>query len=196
MARMTHSRLFQGLYLAATLFVCWFGFMAVHELGHVLAAVVSGGRISQLVLHPFSISRTDLSVNPAPLTVTWMGPLLGCMIPTTTWWLAASQFGRQTPSGLCQHLQFFAGFCLVANGVYIGAGSFTGVGDCGDMLKNGTPIWLMWLFGVLAISAGMFTWHRLGSIRIFLASPGQVNRVAGWICIGLAGLLVVVGLCC
>ena len=40
-------------------------------------------------------------------------------------------------------LRFFAGFCLVANGGYIGGGSFDRLGGAGQMLRHGSPPWLL-----------------------------------------------------
>jgi hypothetical protein len=59
-------------------------------------------------------------------------------------------------------LRFFAGFCLIANGAYIAAGSFQSIGDAGDLLHHGTPIWMLWLFGIVTIPAGLLMWNGLG----------------------------------
>ncbi len=55
--------------------------MAVHEFGHVLGAWYTGGTVRKVVLHPLTISRTDLVHNPDPLVVAWAGPLLGELLP-------------------------------------------------------------------------------------------------------------------
>ena len=59
----------------------WIGMQAVHELGHVLAASATGGTVQRVVLHPLTISRTDVSPNPSPLAVAWAGPLVGVILP-------------------------------------------------------------------------------------------------------------------
>jgi hypothetical protein len=82
-------------------------------------------------------------------------------------------FGNQAIGGVAR---FFAGFCLVANGAYIAIGSFDGVGDCGEMLRTGTPIWLMLFFGGVTIPAGFYLWHRLGSAREFFANPTLITQ--------------------
>lgn len=133
----------------------WMGMQAVHESGHVLGAWLTGGRVAQVVLHPLTISRTDLAENPSPLFVVWAGPIAGCVIPLIAWRVAR----RWRWSFL---LRFFAGFCLVANGAYIAIGSFDHVGDCGDMLRHGSAIWQLWLFGLITVPAGFFLWHGLG----------------------------------
>src|SRR5947209_3664633 len=97
---------------------------AVHESGHVLGAWFTGGRVSRVVLHPLAISRTDLSDNPHPLLVVWGGPVVGVSAPLLLW--AGSAAVRLAGAFM---LRFFAGFCLLANGLYIGVGSFDRVGD-------------------------------------------------------------------
>ena len=59
-------------------------------------------------------------------------------------------------------LRFFAGFCLIANGAYLAVGSFDRIGDAGDLMTHGAPIWLLWLFGLTTIPAGLRLWHGLG----------------------------------
>lgn len=113
--------------------------------------------MSCVVLHPLTISRTDLAVNPHPLLVVWAGPVLGGLLPLGLWSVAI--WLRLKEAFLAR---FFAGFCLVANGLYIGVGSFGRVGDCGEMLRHGSPVWVLWLFGGIATPLGLVLWHRQG----------------------------------
>ena len=123
----------QALLIGLILAGSWWAMQTVHEFGHVLGAWLTGGRVQRVVLHPLTISRTDLAENPKPLIVAWGGPVLGAAIPVLLWALAAI-----TCLPGQRFLQFFAGFCLIANGVYIGIGSFEAAGDCGDMLRHGS----------------------------------------------------------
>ncbi|MDG2389928.1 MAG: hypothetical protein P8M30_11465 [Planctomycetaceae bacterium] len=59
-------------------------------------------------------------------------------------------------------IKFFAGYCLIANGAYIGAGSFEKIEDCREMLIHETPIWVLWLFGISACSLAFYFWNGLG----------------------------------
>ena len=129
---------------------------AVHELGHVLAAWLTGGTVQRVVLHPFTISRTDVSPNPRPLVVVWAGPIVGIGLPVVAAICSRAHFppGRRV-------LEFFAGFCLIANGAYIGVGSLDAIGDAGDMLRHGSPRWLLATFGILSATWGLWIWHRL-----------------------------------
>jgi hypothetical protein len=62
---------------------------------------------------------------------------------------------------LSRSLFFFAGFCLIANGLYIGVGSFEAIGDAGDMLRHGSPRWTLILFGAVSALFGLWVWHCL-----------------------------------
>src|SRR5262245_31469150 len=117
------KRVHQITLISSMLILSWFGMMAVHEAGHVLGAWVTGGKVERVILHPLTISRTDVSINPNPLFVVWAGPLFGVAAPFAVW--LAAQTCRLSFWYL---LRFFSGFCLVANGAYIGVGSFDHVG--------------------------------------------------------------------
>lgn len=186
------SRYYQIILIVATLLASWLGMQDVHELGHVLGAWVSGGHVSRVVLHPLAISRTEVSDNPSPLLVVWTGPLFGTLLPLLVWGIAAAM---RVPGAFI--LRFFAGFCLVANGAYIAAGSLWEIGDSGDMLRHGSAGWQLWLFGAAAIPMGLGLWHRQG--RHFGLGPDaqQVDvRVALAIlatCVGVLALGLTIG---
>ena len=145
------KRFHQALLIGAFLPWCWLAMQAVHELGHVLGAAATGGTIQCVVLHPLTISRTDVSPNPHPLTVVWAGPALGVALPLGFFLVAkASGFAwTYLP-------RFFAGVCLIANGGYLGVGSFMRVGDAWDLLRHGSPIWSLWLFGAATVPLGLY----------------------------------------
>ena len=164
------NRIHQLIFVASLLALCWFAMMAFHEFGHVVGALVTGGTVERVVLYPLTISRTDVSPNPNPALVVWLGPILGCLLPAIVWWLVPRQNTIARNIGL-----FFAGFCLLANGAYIAFGSLDGVGDCGVMLQTGSPIWMLILFGAVAIPLGLFAWHSLGSLKQFLADASLVG---------------------
>jgi hypothetical protein len=147
----------QFVLIASTLVFSWLAMQAVHELGHVLAAILSGARIEEVILHPSTISQTRIAVNPHPLFVAWMGPIVGVVLPATAL-LAARWFKLRG----WYVLQFFLGFCLIANGAYLAFGSVGQIGDAGDLLRHGAPIMLLWLFGVITIPVGLWMWNGLG----------------------------------
>lgn len=213
-------------FVIAVLGLSWLGMMATHEFGHVAAAKLTGGSVVRVVLHPATISRTDVSPNPSPLVVASAGPVLGCLIPAllilAVRWLTtvsareatvqqrvskgelpANEPADQSQSAAratcdIRHshhsmrislLQFFAGFCCLTNGAYLGVGVFDRVGDADEILKAGTPPWMLILFGLIASLSGMATWHRLGSPLALLR--GQ-NKLDPWLVRGLVATLVLV----
>lgn len=144
--------------IAVTLVACWLGMQAVHEAGHVLGGVVTGARVERVVLHPLTISRTDVVENRHPLFVTWMGPLFGVAAPLAAWGVAA-----MTRMPVAFLLRFFAGFCLIANGGYLAFGALQRIGDCQVLLARGAPIGSLFLFGAVAMPLGLFLWNGTGA---------------------------------
>ncbi|MCE9532693.1 MAG: hypothetical protein K8T89_16475, partial [Planctomycetes bacterium] len=151
------NRLHQVILILSTVLGSWLGMQAIHEFGHMLGAWSTGGRVDRVVLHPLSISRTDLAHNPDPLVVVWAGPIIGVTIPVLLWAIGVA---IRMPGAFV--LRFFAGFCLLANGLYIGLGSFDRIGDCGEMLRHGSALWQLWLFGAITAPAGLWLWNRQG----------------------------------
>lgn len=186
------NRVHQIVLITSTVFGSWLGMQAVHESGHVIGAWMTGGRVARVVLYPLTISRTDLDHNPNPLVVVWAGPLFGVMVPLMVWAIATSV---RFPGTFV--LRFFAGFCLLANGLYIGIGSFNGVGDCGEMLRHGSEMWQLWLFGALTAPVGLWLWHKQGPYFGFGPAQGKVNRGVAYgsliVCMTLLVLTFCVG---
>jgi sterol desaturase/sphingolipid hydroxylase (fatty acid hydroxylase superfamily) len=149
----------------------WLAMQVVHEMGHVLVARLTSGEALKVALHPLIISRTDLGENPHPLAVVWGGPLVGSIFPLLL--LALASACRL--HGLYM-FRFFAGFCLVANEVYIGIGwAFADGADPSVMTENGSPRWLLVLFGLLAAPLGLYLWHRQGPRFGLGEAKGNVN---------------------
>jgi hypothetical protein len=152
---------------------CWLGMQAVHEFGHVLAARATGGTIVRVVLYPTTISRTEVFPNPHPLIEVWAGPVIGSILPLLVYLIAAAM--------RCPGLylfRFFAGFCLVANGSYLLAGTIEEMGDPGELLHHGSHAWQLILFGLIATPLGFYLWHGLGSNFGLGLSQGKVKRSA------------------
>jgi hypothetical protein len=74
-------------------------------------------------------------------------------------WTVCHAFVRVSMSVLKPALAFFTGFCLIANGAYLSLGTIDKIGDAGQMLRLGTPPWLMWTTGLLFIATGLALWH-------------------------------------
>jgi hypothetical protein len=181
----------QAILILSLLAASWLGMQAVHEFGHVVGAWLTGGRVARVVLHPLTISRTDLADNPSPLLVVWAGPVFGCLLPLAGWGTAAALGWRRAYLP-----RFFAGFCLIANGVYIAVGSLDGVGDAGVMLRHGSPSWGLWMFGAATVPAGLWLWHRQGPHFGLGPARGTVDAAAAWVCVAMLLGLIVLGLVC
>jgi hypothetical protein len=183
------NRVYQIMLVISIVLGSWLGMQAVHEFGHVVGAWLSGGRIEKVVLHPLTISRTDLAHNPHPLFVVWCGPIVGVVLPLIAWAAAARW---RMPGAFV--LRFFAGFCLIANGAYIAGGSIGRVGDCEQMLRHGSAAWQLWLFGLVTVPLGLRLWHRQGACFGFGDRPQKISpSIAYGSLIGF-GLLLVLGL--
>lgn len=182
------GRIHQIVLIGSTLLGSWLGMQAIHESGHVLGAWLTGGRLARVVLHPLTISRTDLAENPRPLVVVWAGPLFGVAAPLLLWGVAATARARWAFL-----LRFFAGFCLLANGLYIGIGSIERIGDCGEMLRHGSEPWQLWLFGAVTAPVGLWLWHRQGSHFGLGSTEGQVCRGAAYGSLAVCLALLILG---
>ena len=185
------QRFHQLLFALSLIALSWYAMMAVHELGHVFGALLTGGSVTRVVLHPLAISRTDVSPNPSPGAVVWLGPIVGCFVPM----VLVALVGRRSVV-LRKITQFFAGFCLVANGTYIGFGSFNRIGDSGEMLRTGTPLWVMLAFGALTMAFGLYLWHGLGSLMQFINDPSLISNklalsvFAAFVVLVIAGMML------
>jgi len=182
------ARLPQIILIGSFLGFCWLALQVAHELGHVLGAWLSGGTVTGVALHPLTFSRTDLGQNPNPGVVVWAGPIVGVLLPLATFSIA--RLARWPGLYL---FRFFAGFCLVANGVYIGAGWLIEEGaDAFVMLFNGSPKWALILFGTLTVPIGLLLWHRQGRHFGLGSAQGKVNARAvlasALLFLGVAGL--------
>jgi hypothetical protein len=175
------NRVPQILLIVSFIGFSWLAMQAVHETGHVLMARLTGAEVTRVALHPLIMSRTDVADNSHPLAVVWGGPLVGSLLPLLVFALAAA---FRLPGVYL--LRFFAGFCLIANGVYIGIGHFLAEGaDPWVMLQNGSPRWLLVLFGAAAFPAGLYLWHRQGPHFGLAGAKGKVDVRAAFVSAGL-----------
>jgi hypothetical protein len=181
------KRVHQIILITSTIAISWLGMMIVHEAGHVIGAWSSGGTVSKVVLHPLQFSWTDVSHNPHPLWVVWAGPVFGVLAPLAAWGIAA-----RFKAPFDYLLRFFAGFCLLANGAYLGLGVFDWVGDAGDLLALGASPWHLWLFGAVCIPIAFVFWHGLGPKFGLREARGRVNQRHAFVILGLLSAVVLV----
>jgi hypothetical protein len=88
----------------------------------------------------------------------------------------------------------FAGFCLIANGAYIGIGAFDQLGDAGVMLRHGSPMWALLLFGAAMAPARLWLWHRQGPHFGMGSGKAHVSKGAAYGCLAVLVVLIVLGL--
>jgi hypothetical protein len=179
----------QAILVVSVLLGSWLGMQAAHESGHVLGALLTGGEIGTVVLHPLTISHTEMIDNPHPLVVVWAGPLAGLLLPLILWGLLAV---AGVPGAFVA--RFFAGFCLITNGAYLWVGSFLGAGDCGEMVRQGSPAWVLRLFGAVAVPTGFWLWSGQGPNFGLGEAQGKVSHRVAYASAVLLSLLVLFGL--
>lgn len=176
--------------IAAPLIGSWLGMQAVHELGHAMATLATGGQVTRVVLSPWTISRTDFIDSRNPLLVVWAGPVSGVALPLALWLTL-----QRAPMAFLA--RFFAGFCSIANGCYLAFGSTARIGDAGELLRLGAPAWSLGMFGALAAPVGLWLWHGQGRCFGLGKSAEPVSwrsaGVAAGLCAALAILALAVG---
>ncbi|MCP4639631.1 MAG: hypothetical protein GY851_04330 [bacterium] len=180
-------RVHQTILIITFVGFCWLSMQAVHEMGHVIGATTTGGQVQRVVLHPLAFSRTDVSPNPHPLIEVWAGPAFGVLLPLAVW--AVVRWRKESGEVF---VRFFAGFCCLANGIYIAFGPSTTGMDTEIMLTLGCRRWQLVLFGVPAIALGLWLWNGTGRAFGIGRPGGYVNRNAVRVSAVLfAGIVVV-----
>jgi len=86
------------------------------------------------------------------------------------------------------------GATFAGDGAYIGIGSFGKIGDAGEMLRHGCPIWPLWLFGAACFPLGLYLWNGLGPHFGLGTAAGKVDPRTAYVSCGLLLLTVVVKL--
>lgn len=157
----------------------WLAMLLTHELGHVVAAMFSGGTIVVVELRPGLLPHTLVAPNPRPGVVLWSGILSGWIVPQMTapvWGVRASFIGPV--------LKVWAAFCLLAGGVYLTAGGAERLTDTGQLLANGWPHWPLILIGVAVAALGYArsraAWIALA--RGIEATPVSWRIAIAWWC--------------
>ena len=137
----------------------WLAMMLVHELGHVLAACATGGRVLYVNVHPGQLSSTLVQPNPAPSLVLWSGFLCGWLAPQGIAW------SLSRPSRVGDLAWCWAGFCWFVGGIYLAAGGLERLTDTGQLVRAGWPLGLLVAIGVVAAAVGYAisraAWGRL-----------------------------------
>jgi hypothetical protein len=178
----------QTLLVLSILWLSWLTMMLVHEAGHVVGAVCTGGQVRRVVWHPAALSRTDVWPNPHPLVEVWAGPVVGSLVPLVVAGVASAFRLR-----VAYLVWVVAGFCLIANGAYLGVGAVSPVGDARELIARGTPAGWLAAFGVATVIPGFWIWHRVSPRLGFGESPAPINARHAYGCFVLSVLVMAVG---
>jgi hypothetical protein len=182
-------RLRQIILVGGILWISWLTMMLVHECGHVLGGLATGGTVRRVVWHPAVISRTDVWPNPRPLIEIWAGPIFGSTLPVLV--AGAASLLRLRVAYL---LWVVAGFCLIANGAYIGIGAVRPLGDAEELVAHGMPRWSMATFGSLAVGSGFWIWDRVSPRLGFGVTPTEISASYAYKVFAVAALMTVIGI--
>jgi len=149
----------------------------VHEAGPVLVAGLTGAEVTKVALPPLIVSRTDVPRINIPLQLFGVArSLVHCFRSCCLVWL-----GISIAWGVFCCASLLA-FVLIANGVYIGIGHFLAEGaDPWVMMANGSPRWVLVLFGAVAFPLGLYLWHRQGPHFGLGDAKGKVDTRAVFI---------------
>lgn len=182
-------RLRQIVLVASILWIAWLLMMLIHECGHVLGAIATGGVVRQFVWYPSVLSRTDVFPNPHLLIEIWAGPIFGSAAP-----LILAVISQAFRLRIAYLFWAIAGFCLIANGAYIGIGSIHPVGDAKELITHDVPRWILAAFGLIATVGGILIWNWISPRFGFGRTSASVNVRHAWITFFAAIIITIIGL--
>jgi len=61
------------------------------------------------------------------------------------------------------------------------------------MLRHGSPLWLLWLFGLVTVPAGLWLWSGQGKYFGMGEARGAVDRGVTYVALGVFLTLVAIG---
>lgn len=149
----------------------WVLMLLTHELGHGLAAWLTGGEVVSTDLRPGALGHTLVEPNPHPHWVVWGGFLSGCLLPLGAW----AAIHRAVPR-IAGDLRLLVGFCLLANGAYLAAGGGESLTDTGVLLSLGWPYPVLIAIGLLLAIPGYLLCRRELGFRMTAVRTGGI----GW----------------
>lgn len=147
----------------------WCVMTTTHELGHIAGGWLSGARLIQSDLRPWAMPFSLFDPDPKPLVTLWSGPVSGAVIPL----IAAAAIRRPI-------VWFVAWFCVLANGLYIALGWFTGDRflDTTQLLDHGSSSVSIAAFCTVTIALGYRGFRKccLDLLRFPAGFQGAVRR--------------------
>lgn len=172
-------------FLAPLAGLTWLSSMLIHELGHVLAAIGTGGKLAVVDVRPWHFSTTLLSPNPQPSVVAWSGLLMGWLVPLITLPFWAMR-GKVALVGSL--LKTWSAFCWLATGSYLALALGESFSDSGLLLREGwSPVFLFVSGIVVAVIGYRVGQSGIAELAVVLKRkpPTALATVTAW------GLLLV-----
>ncbi len=135
-------RCLQQMLIVLGMFVFSYNFgNLIHESGHALNAVLTGGSLNKITMSPLSWCYASTSGGNETFVV-WGGFLWQTIVPTVVllllWYFK---------SRLSLYALFLVLVSFGASGVYMIAGAVAGVGDGGSLVRYGVPPFLLLTVG-------------------------------------------------
>jgi len=154
------------LYFAVVLITAWCVMLLAHEAGHLLGGYLSGATLREFELRPWKLPYSLHNPNPHPLITLWAGPVLGVVGPLLVLAIWSTAVTR-----------LIAGFCLLANGVYLAVGGLTGDRflDTAQLLEAGASPLAIGLYCLITCGGGYLVFRR-ELIFLWTNSPGSEAR--------------------
>ena len=145
----------------------WVTMTVTHELGHVICGLLGGARLVDLQLQPWHLPHSLFAGDAHPLATLWSGFLVGSGVPL----LVARAIRRPG-------CWFVAWFCVLANGVYLLLGLFSGDGelDSTKMIRAGSHPSLLLVAGSAMSIVGYLKFRQTSINLLSGATPAMRRR--------------------
>ncbi|MHA7813794.1 MAG: M50 family metallopeptidase [Phycisphaerales bacterium] len=146
----------------------WLYMQWTHELGHILTGIATDAELDRVILNPFRFSMTQFASNPRPHLTTWGGPVLGVLIGAGVPILLSTYM-----KSVRAPLLIVAAFVMIANGLYVGLGAFHPIADASDLVRHGSPRWVLGVFGLVCCVGARMMIAPVLNQRVRCESWGQ-----------------------
>lgn len=167
----------------------WLSSMLIHEMGHVLAAIGTGGKLAVVDVRPWRFSTTLVSPNPFPSVVVWSGLLMGWLVPLVSlpFWKMKSSCQSQVLA-IGPLLKTWSAFCWLSMGSYLALALGESFSDSGMLLREGWSPVVLCVTGIVVAVIG----YRVGQSGISELSVVLGNKTPTVLAIVIAWILVLV----
>jgi|ERR1043166_148892 hypothetical protein len=167
-----------------------FGYNAaniLHECGHLLSGILSGGRALGLTSHPFSWSMARVADCRHPQFMTWGGILWSGLLG-----LIIFIFSYPSRSIVLFPILLTSSLLILVNGVYFTTGTLIRAGDPADLMEYGVGAPVLLVIGCACLLAGSYAaFMSVCVLRPFVDSAaGMIQVLAIPVTVYLLGLVL------